>query len=353
MPMLKRAKQAVLSTMKFCGGLDLVAASNWRRHRVLILAYHGVSLKDEHLWDPSLYVSAEMLEERFALMKKHGYNVISLQQALEGLRTDNLPPRSVVLTFDDGFYDFYAVAWPLLRKYNFPATVYSTTYYSEFNRPIFRLICSYMLWQKRDSAVDLTGVAGWSGVADLRSEQTRADVLSSLVRFAREHDLSGVAKDELAASLASKLGIDYSAILQQRILHLVNKTEIQELTAAGVDVQMHTHRHRAPRDRNLFVREIEDNRSYLQSMSGVSPTHFCYPSGIHESEFLPWLQQSQVVSATTCDLGLAAAGGNPLLLPRMIDHATLSKVEFESWLTGVGSFLPHRAAAPVHPDADC
>src|SRR3954466_15166374 len=103
MSMLKRAKQAVLATMKLCGGLDLFAASNWRKHRVLILAYHGISLKDEHVWDPSLYMSADKLEERLSFIKKHAYNVLPLQDALEGMRTDTLPPKSVVLTFDDGF----------------------------------------------------------------------------------------------------------------------------------------------------------------------------------------------------------------------------------------------------------
>jgi peptidoglycan/xylan/chitin deacetylase (PgdA/CDA1 family) len=352
MSMLKRAKQAVLSTMKICGGLDLFAASNWRKHRVLILAYHGISLKDEHLWDPSLYMSADKLEERLSFIKKHAYNVLPLEDALEGMRTDTLPPKSVVLTFDDGFYDFYAVAWPLLKKYNYPATLYATTYYSNFNRPIFRLICSYMLWKTRDKTVDLSGIGGWKGLANLGDEGTRNAALSRITRYAQELEFSGPQKDALASTLADRLGIDYSAILRDRLLHLVNRSEIRELTAAGIDVQLHTHRHRVPRDRNLFVREIEDNRRYLQPLGCATPAHFCYPSGVYTSDFLPWLQQSHVVSAATCDLGLAAAGSNPLLLPRFVDHETLSPVEFESWLTGVGAFLPHRPKGAVHPEAD-
>lgn len=333
--MLKPAKQAILSALRLSGFSEKIADSEWRRNRVLILAYHGVSLKDEHMWDSNLYMSAEMLEQRFASMRKHRCSVISLQEALRGFETGNLPPRSVVLTFDDGFYDFYAVALPLLRKYGYPATLYVTTYYSEFNRPIFRLICSYLLWQRRRDRVDLSGFAGWNGPA-------KDELLSHLTRFAEENHLSASAQDDLAASLAARLNIDYGAILKQRILHLLNEIEIQELSAAGIDIQLHTHRHRTPHDRDLFLREIEDNRSYIQRTIGATASHFCYPSGVHESAFLPWLRQAQVLSGTTCDPGLTSARSNRLLLPRVVDHGDLSPIEFESWLTGVGSLLPHR-----------
>ncbi len=46
------------------------------------------------------------------------------------------------------------------------------------------------------------------------------------------------------------------------------------------------------------------------------------------------------MSATTCELGLAARDSDPLLLPRLIDVSGLSLTEFEAWVTGLGSLLP-------------
>jgi hypothetical protein len=107
------------------------------------------------------------------------------------------------------------------------------------------------------------------------------------------------------------------------------------------DVQLHTHRHRVPEQRELFLREIADNRRALAE-SGLNPerlTHFCYPSGLYQSAFLPWLAEAGVVSAVTCVPGLASKRQHPLLLPRFIDTGATSDVEFEGWASGLRHFI--------------
>ena len=122
--------------------------------------------------------------------------------------------------------------------------------------------------------------------------------------------------------------------------------EVTELGQAGIDIQLHTHRHRTPRDRGLFIREIEDNRVCIQTMTGSLASHFCYPSGVHDPAFLPWLKESGVVSATTCEPGFASVNANRLVLPRVLDNSALAPIEFESWLTGISAALPRRRVAP-------
>jgi len=119
--------------------------------------------------------------------------------------------------------------------------------------------------------------------------------------------------------------------------------EIEHLAKEGVDFQLHTHRHRTPLDEGLFRKEIRDNRRRIQSMIGPkSLNHFCYPSGLYELEFLPWLQAEGVISATTCDTGLATRGNNPLLLPRFVDTSRSTALEFEGWLSGAAALIPRR-----------
>src|SRR4029453_15529769 len=97
--------------------------------------------------------------------------------------------------------------------------------------------------------------------------------------------------------------------------HLMKRSEVAELSEDGVDFQLHTHRHRTPRDRDLYVKEILDNRARIEEMTESRPSPFCYPSGIYQREFLPWLKDVQVTTATTCDPGMASRRSNPLLLP--------------------------------------
>lgn len=89
--------------------------------------------------------------------------MLPLGEGLRRLRDGTLPPRSICLTFDDGGYDFFQQAYPLLQKYGFPATVYQTTYYTLLERPVFNLVCSYMLWMRRDAVIPNGRVWAWRG----------------------------------------------------------------------------------------------------------------------------------------------------------------------------------------------
>jgi len=121
--MLRTIKLAALGVLRSSGVVTLVPNSRWRQERLLILCYHGISLEDEHLWRPRLYVEPQKMEQRLECLKKGKFSILPLGEALQQLRSGSLPPRSVALTFDDGTYDFFRQAYPLLRSYGFPATV--------------------------------------------------------------------------------------------------------------------------------------------------------------------------------------------------------------------------------------
>src|SRR5215210_3401802 len=103
--LLKNIKRASLRACKNLGLFGAMSASRWRRERLLILGYHGISLEDEHAWDPSLYMESADFEARLEVLKRGGYAVLPLAEAIHRLYANDLPERSVVLTFDDGYYD--------------------------------------------------------------------------------------------------------------------------------------------------------------------------------------------------------------------------------------------------------
>ena len=343
--LVKTVRRATLSAMRGCGIFKLARDSNWRRNRLLILCYHGFSLEDEHLWRPDLYMQVGVLQERLDILKRGGYNVLPLGEALHRLQEQTLPPRSVVITFDDGGYDFYARAYPILQASRFPVTVYLTTYHSDNQRPIFNLVCSYMLWKRRGQILNKGAELGISPLMDLTTEMNRHKIVLQLNDRSETEQLTGSQKDDLAATLAKLLDLDYAELKRKRLIHIMAPNEIAELASKGVDFQLHTHRHREPLEEKLFRKEIEDNRQRIRATASSDPIHFCYPSGIYEQQFLDWLQKEHVVSATTCDVGLVTKDTNKLLLPRFVDTAARTPIEFEGWLTGVGSWLAVRRAA--------
>ena len=343
--LIKHLKLVALRGFRSFGVFDAIRESSWRRNRLLILCYHGLSLDNEHLWRPGLYMQPSVLEQRLEMLKRGSYNVLPLSDALQKLEAHKLPPRSVVITFDDGTYDFYAQAYPLLESYDFPVTVYLTTYYSDTQRPIFNLICSYMLWTRRELILDKGKEIGLPQPMSLKTELNRHKIVCQLNDNCDADNLTGVQKDDLAAELAKLLDIDYAALKAKRILQIMAPHEIAHLASKGVDFQLHTHRHRAPGEERLFRKEIEENRQRIRHATSSIPVHFCYPSGVYHRQFLGWLEKENVVSATTCDVGLVTKTTNRLLLPRFIDTYARTPIEFESWLTGVGSLMAIRRSA--------
>jgi len=348
--MLRTLRRAALQQLRNSGIFRLVADGSWRRQRLLILCYHGISRTDEHVWRPASYMQPEVFRQRLEILQRNSYNVLPLGEALTRLQAAELPPRSVAITFDDGGYDFYASAFPLIQTFAFPVTVYQTTYYSDYQKPIFNLVCSYILWKRRGRVLPAGKELGLSEPLDLRTGESRARIVRTLVLNAEARNLTGVQKNEEAAKLARLLDVAYDEIISRRMFQLMNTSERDQLASAGVDFQLHSHRHRTPLDQGLFRKEIQDNRRSLRQL-GEKAIHFCYPSGIYRQEFLSWLQMEGVVSATTCDAGLASRQSNFLLLPRLVDTSARSAVEFEAWLAGLPYLLrgtkPSRQIIPA------
>ena len=333
----------MLRTLEASGVSGWLGGSQWRRDRLLILCYHGIARFDEDEWD-GLYLRAETFRRRMQLVADAGCTVLPLGEALQRLQNHTLPERAVAITFDDGFLDFYQVALPVLESHGFPVTLYLTTYYVDYNRPVFDPMCGYLLWKGRER-----GVLNWPEVLPAPGNLDkggRAATARAIKQFAMDRKLSGQEKDQLLGRLASRLGVDYEELCQRRVLHLVNPQEAADMGARGVDLELHTHRHREYRGRVRMMGELEDNRRRLATFSPREPKHFCYTGGMHLPQFPDYLKSFGVLSATTCEAGLCEATTNPYLLPRLVDTQVLTELEFRSWLSGAPHFLPTR---PYHP----
>ena len=347
-PLTVVVKRQVLSASSRLGLLGSVRDSAWRQRRLLILCYHSISIEDEHEWSGTYSMSPTLLESRLRMLRDGGYNVLPLDEAVRRLYAGALPPRSVALTFDDGMFDFRARAWPLLQQFGFPATVYLTTYYSDYNKPIFGLLCSYLLWRARlrTPQPGLTSLFGEQRQWNLSDAGGRARAHREIIAHADREQMTLPERTALAERLADLLGDDYEAIRAKRILTVMTRDEASEIARAGIAVELHTHRHRTPNDHALFLREISDNRVRIEQIRAGTPRHFCYPSGVYRPEFLPWLREAGVTTATTCDPGLASLKSEPLLLPRLVDTSFLSPLDVEGWMTGMSAFFrPRKASA--------
>lgn len=91
---------------------------------LIILMYHKVT-PDPRSGGLGLRVSPEKFAAQMRYLREHGYTVVSLDDAAAFLKgVKSLPPKPVVITFDDGYRDNYLYALPILAEYGYPATIY-------------------------------------------------------------------------------------------------------------------------------------------------------------------------------------------------------------------------------------
>ena len=111
---------------------------------VPILMYHYLSTPpaDADAIRQDLSVSPDQFESHLAYLRQAGYETISFQQLIFALSQQaELPPKPIIITFDDGYRDQYENAFPLLRQYGYIATFFI------FNQPIDTYNISYLTWE--------------------------------------------------------------------------------------------------------------------------------------------------------------------------------------------------------------
>ena len=103
--------------------LALVSNLAWSQSNFKVLSFHDIvpTMTENSEIDD---VTADNLINYFSWLKVNGYNVISIQDILTAKKTGKpLPEKSIVLSFDDGYKSFYTYVMPLLKAFNYPATL--------------------------------------------------------------------------------------------------------------------------------------------------------------------------------------------------------------------------------------
>lgn len=125
--------------------------------QVVIYCYHRFV---DRVRRPDTEMTPQMFEEQMKMLQERNIPVIGMQDFLAWKRGEkSIPPRAAIITLDDGWLTQYTVAWPILKKYNYPFTMFI---YSEGLRPGGHFAGGGMMsWDQlaemRDANVDIQG----------------------------------------------------------------------------------------------------------------------------------------------------------------------------------------------------
>jgi peptidoglycan/xylan/chitin deacetylase (PgdA/CDA1 family) len=296
-----------------------------------VLTYHRIAGPESTLClDPTLISASPSDFERQVRYLADRFQVVTLSEVLHSVRTGaSLPANAVLVTFDDAYSDFGTIAWPILKYYGLPATLFVPTAYPDHPHRLF-------WWDRLYRAIAST----WRpyleetplGVMPLRTLDDRYAVL----RCMRKH-CKAIAHQEvltLIDQLCSNLGT-----VSPGTNHVLNWDQLRRLAREGVTLAGHTRTHplltqissEAARD------EVVGSQRDLEHQIGMTFPVFCFPGGEHNNTVISILKQQGFKLAFTTEPGLNdLRTADPWRLRRINVTRRTSPLIFRFRLSGIG-----------------
>jgi peptidoglycan/xylan/chitin deacetylase (PgdA/CDA1 family) len=339
-------------------GLGKTGHLRWRRGTApAVLTYHGLlppgycardTVLDEHL------ITADTFRTQLRLLKSK-YNVISPEEFRLWCDSEvTLPPRSVLLTCDDGLLNTITDMLPIVREFNVPFLFFVTGASTSEQRSMLWYEQLYMWLLQGGENVSLH--MPWreqpyvaKTIPQKRSLwQQLLKKLSTFDRAAREAALDGV---RIQIGISETWLAEYSQNEpSRRRFFMLNRSELQELADAGMTIGAHTLSHPmlSQMSEPLAWREISESRTELAKALGREVWAFAFPFGTPEAVHGRDAELAQRAGFTCAFMNMEGSlAHDKFQLPRSHVSAGMGLAELEAHLCGLHRSLHEKYAAAV------
>lgn len=281
-----------------------------------VLNYHRI--EDPHAPGfHTLKINVSATPEEFALQMdylKEYYHVIGCDTLVSFLRGEtDLPPRAALITFDDGYYDNYSNAYPILAERELPAIIFLTTGYIGESKAFYWDYVSYCFYYtaKKNAHLPLIGDCSWD------DEPSREQVLRQWIEAAKL--VPDTQKKEYVNQVSAILEVEVPEQAYEGLY--LNWDQVRAMSRSGlIEFGAHTVTHpiltRVPIEQASF--EICESKRRIEEETGKVVTALAYPNG-GQADF------SQPVMQAARDAGIEVAFS---LLPGPTRYSTVRKNAF-------------------------
>jgi len=291
----------------------------------VIVAYHRVlpeDFKELRYIQPGMYVTCSTFEKHMAYISAH-YTVLNFSE----VRSFDEIRGACFVTFDDGWSDTYEYAYPILMKYNIPATIF---------------VCTNLIGSQTRL---------WSDKIGAYIHQASEEELGSVLEIMRRHccrefdkyrgdrillleSICGAMKkmDDRAASMViSAIEASMGGESEERSSGGVwlSWKEIEEMRSSGQCFGSHSHNHKILSQMGYddMVREIETSQEILASKLGKKPDLMSYPNGDYNPDIIGVLRKLGFRLGFSTKSGFVSESENEYALCRLMIHDDIARFE--------------------------
>jgi len=327
---LSVSAKSVLAKVSGICGIPEIAIRNRAGKRFLILMYHRVVPRGRES-DPmqaGMYVEPDTFEMHIRYLERH-FQLIPFSEKHFSSRFDGTSPYSrpaCILTFDDGWRDFHAFAYPVLKRHNVPATVFIPTRYVGteewfWTDRLALLLTGVRTSTKRERQGNGSGRAVSENIASLVGRyEERLEAAIGMLKGLRDEEI-----DEILSELKEGSAMESFP----RCRAFLNWDEIREMKGSGlVSFGSHTHNHRilVHLEEEEIRNEMTLSREILLREGAVEPSFipFCYPNGNANGRIVEMVRENGYHAAVSTDIGWNREGSTPFDLKRVPIHQDMT-----------------------------
>lgn len=353
------AKTGVSGLMHWTGADKFIGALNGSQHAPLIVGYHSV-VEDfavgAESYMPSMLISRQTLEQQLDWLGRR-YRFISLDE-LDARFESGIPFEKPVaaVTFDDGYRDFYDLAFPLLKQKGIPAAVFVVTDLLGTSR----LLIYDKLYLLLVHAVSARHVGSFDLFHILLSLGIRLPDIERMRQPAwNPHAVMRVLYTVLPQAILHRIvdALEVDSEIEESVLrahHVMSWAMLDEMHRAGVVIGSHTKTHALlpNEDWQNALEQTRGSKQDLERKLGITIRHFAYPNGSFNASSVRAVADAGYRFAyTTCSH--RSPQGPLLTIPRKLLWERSCMNAFERFSPSIMSCLVHGVfdfAAPCAQD---
>ncbi len=299
------------SILNFLVKTNAFAALRYKnRTRVPILTYHRFSFENN-----TFSTSQIALESHLKYITKH-YEVISLQLLTEKiLNKEPTRNKTLVITIDDGYKDVYDIAFPILKKFAVPATVFAVTDFLDKKTWIWTDKARYLLINTKLDSVNFN-IASKDFSFKLGDKTSRINYAAKINSELKK--LSTEDRDLNIEKLANLLNVKLPDLPDENFSSFT-WDNAREMENNGVTVESHTVSHPILTNVSdeVLKNELLESKFRVQTELQKDADLFCYPNGNCSSREFLAVESAGYKSAVSTELRLSKTTDNIFSLPRV------------------------------------
>jgi peptidoglycan/xylan/chitin deacetylase (PgdA/CDA1 family) len=226
--------------------------------------------------DPQLLAVSPFNFEQHIKYLKENYNICSLSDLVESIKSKKILPKSVAITFDDGYADNYYNAYPILQKYDAPATIFITTSMIGNNSGFWWDMLEILLSNEIPNVLEIE-IHGKNYIYNTDNELNKRKSYTELHKLLKS--MPSKYRDGIINKISEWAGVENMYLENRRVL---NKDEIKKLASDKlIEIGAHTHGHPQLSALTKYeqYQEIRESKVILETITGRDIIVFSYPFG--------------------------------------------------------------------------